>query len=61
MPEPDWITVKETAYLCGVSRHFLYVHREDGEAPPHHKRAGRSIYSKREVQEWIDSQRVAAE
>lgn len=53
----DWLTVKQAADFCGVSRQFLYLHRGDGHAPPYHKRGAKVLYSKKELLAWIDKQR----
>jgi excisionase family DNA binding protein len=57
---PDWITVKQVAALCGVSRAYLYRHRGDGHAPPHHRRGRKVLYNTDEVNEWIAGQRGRA-
>lgn len=54
----DWISIKEAANLCGVSRQWLYDHRRDGLGPPRHKRAFKDIYLRREVLDWIERQRI---
>jgi excisionase family DNA binding protein len=53
----DWITVKQAAALCGVSRAYLYRHRSDEHAPPHHRRGRKVLYNTDEVNEWIAGQR----
>lgn len=52
-----WLTVKQVAAMCGVSRHYLLRHRYDGEAPPFHRRGTHVLYREREVEEWITAQR----
>ena len=54
----DWLTVKQVAPLCGVSRHYLHRHRGTGAAPPHHRRGRKVLYDRNEVALWIDQQRV---
>jgi len=53
-----WITVKEVAALCGVSRAYLLRHRKDGHAPPCHRRGRNILYERDEVNAWIEAQRV---
>jgi predicted DNA-binding transcriptional regulator AlpA len=58
--EPMWLTEKQVAHRCGVSRQYIAVHRGTPDAPPYHKRGARKIlYLSSEVEDWIKSQRVA--
>jgi predicted DNA-binding transcriptional regulator AlpA len=55
-----WLTEKQVAHRCGVSRQYMAVHRGTPDAPPYHKRGTRKIlYLSSEVEGWIKSQRVA--
>jgi len=53
----EWLTVKQAAAYCGVSRWFLSDHRGDGIGPPYHQRGVRILYTRPELDEWIKRNR----
>jgi len=55
-PAPEWLTTKQAAALCGVSRWWLWRHRTTG-APPAHQRGTRVLYRYDEVLAWMEKQR----
>lgn len=54
----EWLSVKAAADFCGVSRQFLFDHRKDGTGPQAHKRGRKFVYSKIELERWIESQKI---
>jgi predicted DNA-binding transcriptional regulator AlpA len=53
----DWMTTKQAAAFCGITRQFLWEHRDDGIGPPYHLRGAKLLYSKSELTAWINNQR----
>lgn len=55
--QEEWLEMKKATRFLGVSRQFLYEHRDDGCGPPFHRRGRRIIFSKKELEDWIDKNR----
>jgi len=56
----DWMTTKQVAPICGVSRLWLFRHRNDGVGPPYHRRGRKVLYRRDEIEAWLNAQRVGA-
>jgi len=54
------MTTKQVAPICGVSRLWLFRHRNDGVGPPYHRRGRKVLYRRDEIEAWLNAQRVGA-
>lgn len=54
-----WLGAKEAAAYLGVSRRFLYRHKDD--CPPAYIVAGNFRYLKAQLDDWLERQRFNAD
>jgi predicted DNA-binding transcriptional regulator AlpA len=57
----EWASIDEAAEFIGMSRGFLFDHRTDGKGPKCQRRGRKIVYRRRDLERWIEQQRIGHE